>query len=82
MSANLVDLGTESVEQGMYVRGGLKLQHLFNSFTANVADRRRHRRLPTSPNGDLDPLPLPCLSPFVYIHYVVFKVLLTLILQI
>ena len=28
-----------------------------NSFTANVADRRRHIRLPTSPIGDLDPLP-------------------------
>ena len=27
----------------------------FNSFTANVADRRRHSRLPTSPIGDLDP---------------------------
>ena len=26
----------------------------FNSFAANVADRRRHSRLPTSPIGDLD----------------------------
>ena len=28
-----------------------------NSFAANVADRRRHSRLPTSPIGDLGLLP-------------------------
>ena len=27
---------------------------LFNSFAANVTDRQRHSRLPTSPIGDLD----------------------------
>ena len=31
--------------------------YLFNSFTANVADRRRHSRLPTLLIGDLNPLP-------------------------
>ena len=34
-----------------------------NSFAANVADRRRHSRLPTSPIGDLDHLPIPVLIP-------------------
>ena len=53
-----------------------------NSFTANIADQRRHSRLPTSPIGDLDPLLLPYSSPFVYRHHVVFKVFMTLILQI
>ena len=53
-----------------------------NSFTANVADRRRQSRLPTSPIGDFEPLPKPYLSPFVYGHYAVFKVILTLTLQI
>ena len=53
-----------------------------NSFAANVADRRRHSRMPTSPIGDLDSVPRPSLSPFVYRHYAVFKLLLTLILQI
>ena len=33
------------------------LSEHFNSFTANVADRGRHSRLPASPIGDLDPLP-------------------------
>ena len=30
------------------------LEVIINSFAANVADRRRHSRLPTSPVGDLD----------------------------
>ena len=34
-----------------------------NSFAANVADRRRHSRLPTSPIGDLDTLPNPAWRP-------------------
>ena len=46
---------------------------LLNSFTANVADRRRHSRLPTSPIVDFDPLQKPYLSPFVHWDYVVFK---------
>ena len=37
--------------------------NMINSFAANVADRRRHSRLPTSPIGDLNPLPNPILSP-------------------
>ena len=30
------------------------LKNIINSFAANVTDRRRHSRLPTSPIGDLD----------------------------
>ena len=36
---------------------------LFNSFAANVADRRRHSRLSTSLIGDLDVISDPVLIP-------------------
>ena len=65
-----------------HMKGQIRLWiYDINSFTANVADRRRHSRLPTSPTGDLNLLPLPYSNSFISRHYVVFKVFLTLILQ-
>ena len=43
----------------------------FNSFTANVADRRRHSRLPTSPIGDFEAPLQPCLKSLIFRHSVV-----------
>ena len=52
---NLQDLSVLNFAPKKY-RKGKDRALLFNSFTANVADRRRHSRLPTSPIGDFDPL--------------------------
>ena len=53
----------------------------FNSFAANVADRRRHSRLPTSPIGDVDTVPFILLKVPVLRHSVVPKIILILIIQ-
>ena len=53
-----------------------------NSFAANVADRRRHSRLPTSPIGDLDTLPFILLKVRFFSYSVVPKIFLISIVQI
>ena len=54
-----VSLSSPSLSPCIYTQGPNKryCPAYFNSFAANVADRRRHSRLPTSPIGDLDPPP-------------------------
>ena len=46
-----------------YLHVGHSTSHSKYTFAANVADRRRHSRLPTSPIGDLDVITNPVLIP-------------------
>ena len=55
---------------------------VLNSFAANIADRRRHSRLQTSPISDLDHLHSPVYIPSFTNILFVLKVFLVLIIQI